>query len=117
MEFSELVRSRYSVRAYQSKEVEESKLNAVLEAARLAPTACNLQPFRIIVIHTAGKREELSRIYRGKWFADAPIVICVCTLPKEAWSRPDKSYADVDALLLWITSFSPPQMRGWEPAG
>ena len=47
MEFFELINKRYSVRAYQSKPVEQEKVTNVLEAARLAPTAANRQPFRI----------------------------------------------------------------------
>ena len=59
MEFLELARRRYSVRSYQSVPVEDDKLESVLEAARLAPTACNLQPFQLVVIHTKGRETEL----------------------------------------------------------
>ena len=59
MEFLELADRRYSVRSYKPDPVEEDKLEAVLEAARLAPTACNLQPFQLIVVHTKGREEEL----------------------------------------------------------
>jgi nitroreductase len=62
MEFSEVIQKRYSVRSYKSDLVEEQKLQQVLEAARLAPTAANRQPFQLIVIHTAGKEKELRRI-------------------------------------------------------
>jgi len=58
MEFSEVIQKRYSVRAYKSDPVEEQKLQQVLEAARLAPTAANRQPFQLIVIQTAGKRKN-----------------------------------------------------------
>ncbi|TET54356.1 MAG: nitroreductase, partial [Anaerolineales bacterium] len=54
MEFFELIRNRYSVRAYKPDPVEEEKLTAVLEAARLAPTASNRQPFQLVVIPTEG---------------------------------------------------------------
>ena len=50
MEFFELIKKRYSVRAYQSKPIEDEKLQKVLEAVRIAPTASNRQPFRFIVI-------------------------------------------------------------------
>jgi len=49
MDFLELARRRYSVRAYKPDPVEEDKLQKVLEAARLAPSASNRQPFRLIV--------------------------------------------------------------------
>ena len=64
MDFSTLIKSRYSVRAYRPDPVENEKLEQVLEAARLAPTAANRQPFRIIVAQTAGRQEEMRRIDR-----------------------------------------------------
>ena len=97
MEFLELVRSRYSVRAYEPTPVEEEKLQMVLDAARLAPTAANRQPFRLIVIATEGREAELQRIYAASWFTQAPLIICASTVPDEAWLRVDgKGYADVD---------------------
>ncbi|MFC1911896.1 nitroreductase family protein [Chloroflexota bacterium] len=100
MEFLELVRKRYSVRAYKSESVEDEKLNEVLEAARLAPTACNLQPFQLIVIHTKGKETKLKEIYRQPWFVQAPLVICICGIPSGSWRRKDgKNYCDVDVTI------------------
>ena len=90
MNFNELIQKRYSVRAYKSDCVEEEKLQQVLEAARLAPTAANRQPFQFIVIHTKGKEAELKRIYEPDWFTQPPLVICVCATPAQAWSRIDK---------------------------
>lgn len=55
MDFSALIKKRYSVRTYRSDPVEKEKLEQVLEAARLAPTASNRQPFRIIVARTEGR--------------------------------------------------------------
>ena len=124
MEFFDLIAKRYSVRAYQSKPVEQEKLNKVLEAANLAPTAANRQPFQIIVIQTRGKEAELKKIYHRDWFSQAPIVICFCALKAEAWSRMDgKDYADVDATIAmdhlilaaadlglgtcWVAAFDP----------
>lgn len=101
MEFLELAKKRYSVRAYKNEAVEEEKLNAILEAARFAPTAVNYQPFQIIVIKTEGREEELKRIYQAEWFSEAPILICVCAIPDNAWKRRDgKNYADVDATIV-----------------
>ncbi len=128
MEFSELIKKRYSVRAYKSTPVEDDKLQQVLEAARLAPTAANNQPFQLIVIHTAGRTAELKRIYHREWFLQAPIVIGICAIPGQAWMRRDaKSYADVDAAIAmdhlilaatdlglgtcWIGAFDPKATR------
>jgi len=129
MEFSEVIKNRYSVRAYKSVPVEEEKLEQVLEAARLAPTACNRQPFKFIVIYTAGKEEQLKRIYRGSWFAKAPIVICACAISSESWVRADGTnycFIDlaiaVDHLILaatnlglgtcWVGAFNVEEARG-----
>ena len=101
MEFSELIRQRYSVRAYRSTPVEEEKLLEVLEAARLAPTAANRQSFQLVVIATAGREAELARIYKAKWFTDAPYVIAAVGLPAGNWVRKDgHNYYDVDAAIV-----------------
>ncbi|MCJ7431869.1 MAG: nitroreductase family protein [Anaerolineales bacterium] len=87
MEYSELIAARYSVRAYRSDPVEDGKLQAVLEAARLAPTAANRQPIQLVVKHTAGREEEIRKIYRRPWFVQAPLVIAVCAISSQAWVR------------------------------
>lgn len=101
MEFTRLIAERYSVRAYKPDPVEQDKLDRVLEAARLAPTAVNFQPFQLIVIHTQGREDELKRIYRKDWFVQPPLVIAVCGLPERGWTRRDgKSFLDVDAAIV-----------------
>jgi len=87
MEYSELIAQRYSVRAYRPDPVEDGKLQAVLEAARLAPTAANRQPFQLIVVYTAGRKDEIGKIYRREWFVQAPLVIAVCAISSLAWVR------------------------------
>jgi len=100
MEFSELIVRRYSCRAYKQEPVEEEKLERILEAANMAPTACNLQPFRFIVVNTRGREDKLKQIYPADWFVQAPIVVCACAIPKIAWSRRDgRNYADVDTTI------------------
>ncbi len=128
MEFSELIEKRYSVRAYKPGPVEDEKLHQVLQAVRLAPTATNRQPFRIIVIHTAGREAELKRIYGQDWFVQAPLIICACGLPAHGWARRDgKNYTDVDVAIVmdhlilaaadvglgtcWIAAFDPDAAR------
>ena len=101
MEFLELIEKRYSVRAYKSDPVEDEKLDRVLGAARLAPTAVNRQPFQLIVIHTAGREAELKRIYRKDWFVQAPVVVCACAVPARGWVRRDgRRYTDVDVAIV-----------------
>jgi len=98
MNFLDLVRSRYSVRAYKIDRVEQAKLDQVLEAARLTPTADNRQAFGLIVIRTEGPEKELERIYSRSWCVQAPQVLCACGIPERAWvhKRDSKNYSDVD---------------------
>jgi nitroreductase len=100
VEFSELIKRRYSARAYKPDEVEDDKLQKVLEAARLAPTAANRQAIQFIVISTAGRDSELKRIYKADWFVQPPLVICACGIPAQNWVRADgKNYNDVDVAI------------------
>ena len=101
MDFQELIRTRYSVRAYKKDPIEEDKLNKVLEAARLAPTAANRQPFKLIVIETEGREPELNQIYRKEWFVQAPLLICAVGIPARSWVREDmRRYLDVDIAIV-----------------
>ncbi len=129
MEFTELIQTRYSVRAYKPTPVPEETLQRVLQAAALAPTAANRQPFQIIVIHTAGREEELKRIYKQDWFVQPPLVISVCGIPAQGWTRKydGKNYTDMDAAIVmdhlilaaaneglgtcWIGAFDPAAAR------
>jgi nitroreductase len=130
MPFLDLARRRYSVRRYRPDAVPDALLADVLEAARIAPTAANRQPFRVIVIRTAGREAELRRIYDREWFVSAPLVLCVVAVRGEAWSRTmydGRSHADVDATIVmdhmilaatdaglgtcWIAAFDPAAAR------
>lgn len=129
MDFKRLIRSRYSVRAYKPDPVEDKKLQQVLEAAQLAPTAANRQPFRLIVIHTEGREEELNRIYRKEWFVQPPLVIGIVGVPGEGWVRREdgRNYTDIDVAIAmdhlilaaanlglgtcWIGAFDPAAAR------
>lgn len=128
MEFDRLIRERYSVRAYLPKPVEKERLRKVLEAAILAPTAANRQAFRLIVISTPGRQEELRKIYPKDWFIQAPYVVCACTLSSQSWVRKDgKNYGDIDVAIVmdhlilaaadqglgtcWVGAFDPKAAR------
>ncbi|MHB1294066.1 MAG: nitroreductase family protein [Anaerolineae bacterium] len=101
MEFTELIGQRYSVRAYQPREIEQEVLQRVLDAFVLAPTAANRQAIGLVVIRTPGREQDLRAVYNADWFASQPpIVVCVCALPGSSWVRRDgKNYADIDATI------------------
>jgi nitroreductase len=102
MDFFEMIRERHSVRAYRPDPVEDEKLNLVLDAARLAPTAHNNQPFQVIVIHTNDRQEELRNIYHREWFVQPPLILCVCGVSSQGWIRgyDQRSYVEVDAAIV-----------------
>lgn len=64
-DFKVLATERYSVRKFDSRPVEQEKLDILLEVARLAPTAHNYQPQRLLVLNTKDKLKETKRLY--KW--------------------------------------------------
>ena len=100
MNFLKLAAKRYGVRAYKSDPVEDEKLQQVLEAVRLAPTASNREPFQLIIVGTKGKEADLGRIYSRPWFVEAPLVICACAIPSQSWIRRDnKNYSDIDVAI------------------
>jgi nitroreductase len=100
MTLTELIETRRSVRAYRRDLVDDKTLHQVLEAARLAPTAANRQPVCFIVVHTAGREQDLLQIYNLEWFVRAPLVICACSVPARAWVRKDgKNYSDIDVAI------------------
>jgi nitroreductase len=79
MDLFEVIGERRSVRSYQDRPVEEAKLQKVLEAARLAPSAGNRQEWRFVVVQDAALRQKLMEAARGQQFVgDAPVVIAAC---------------------------------------
>jgi nitroreductase len=102
MEYFDLIQKRHSVRSYKSDAVEEEKLKKILEAAILAPTARNLQAFKLVVIPTKGREEELKKIYPRDFFVQAPLVIGIFSLRDKNWVRADGwNYSDVDASIVF----------------
>ena len=99
MNFLDIAKARYSVRDYMSKKVEQEKLEKILLAAHVAPTAANLQPVRLIVVQ---EDEGLSKIGKAANLYGAPMAIIVCSDHSKAWTRPfdKKQTVDIDASIL-----------------
>ena len=102
MNFLELARKRCSVRQYSDRSVEPEKMDYVLEAARLAPSAVNKQPWRILLIESEEKRQQLQSCYNREWFKQAPLYLIVCGNHAESWKRAEdgKDHVDVDVAIL-----------------
>ncbi len=79
MDVYECIKRRRSVRSYLDREVEEEKLQQVLDAARLAPSANNRQNWKFVVVKDTGLRARLAEAANGQGFvAEAPVVIAAC---------------------------------------
>ena len=84
MELYEAMEKRHSVRDYEDRPVEKAKLERVLNAARIAPSASNKQDLRFVVVQDAGLRNTMAEQSGQKLFAKAPVVIAaVSTDPRE----------------------------------
>ena len=98
MAFSDLVKQRYSVRKYDPRPIEPEKLAAILEAGRLAPTAVNYQPQRILVV----QGEDLEKM-KGctPCLYGQPLVLVICYDREESWkSRSGREIGDVDSTIV-----------------
>ena len=126
MDFIELAKRRCSVRAYEDRKVEPEKLERILEAARIAPTAKNLQPVKLLAVQSG---EGLEKVGKAANIYGAPLAIIVCADHQRAWTRPfdSKRSTDIDASILtdhmmleatelglgsvWICFFKPDVLR------
>ncbi|MEA3305727.1 MAG: nitroreductase family protein [Candidatus Omnitrophota bacterium] len=79
MEVMEAIKQRHSIRNYEDRDIEQEKLELILEAARLAPSASNRQEWRYVVVRDKRTREKLMEAAGGQAFvAEAPVVIACC---------------------------------------
>lgn len=79
MDVLQAIRARRSVRSYRDEPVPDEALSRMLEAARLAPSAMNHQPWRFIVVRSQSKREKIARSgLFGRFMSQAPVIIVAC---------------------------------------
>ena len=75
MEFKDVVRNRFSCKKYGEKQVEKEKLDAILEAGRLAPTAKNLQEQHIYVVQSAEALAKIDKVTPCRYGAPTVLVV------------------------------------------
>lgn len=86
MEFDQLISERYSVRSFKEEHLKEDVIGKILEAGHKAPTGCNYQPQRILVLNTD---ESIARLQKcTKCHFHAPTAMLICHNEKESWKRP-----------------------------
>lgn len=96
MSFLELARKRCSIRKYAPKNVEQEKIDYILEAARLAPSAVNYQPWYFVWVQSAEGKAKLQECYPREWFKQAPYYLIVCGDHQQSWKRGDhKDHMDI----------------------
>jgi len=127
MEFNDVLNRRYSCRAFAARSVEQEKVDRILEAGRIAPTAVNKQPVHIWAVYNPETLEAIKGVTRSNY--GAPLLLVVGCRPAEAWVRryDGKNGAEVDAAIvatylmlsaeneglatLWVGSFDPVLLR------
>lgn len=104
MDFLELAKARYSVRKFSPQQVEAEKLDRILEAGRLAPTAANAQPHRILVLNSEVSLNKLKTC--TVYHFNAPLALLVCYDSTVSWKRPydnnDSGYVDASIVTTHI---------------
>ena len=85
MNFAQLAEERYSVRKFDKRAVEGEKLEAILTAGRIAPTACNNQPQRILTLDDPESMARLKTCTRYTF--DAPMAFIICYDRTKSWKR------------------------------
>ena len=96
MEVYEVMRRRRSIREFTPDPIPPAALERICEAVRLAPTACNLQPFKFLLIQSPEKHAAVCDCYkRGTWLATAPLIVVALGNRETAWKRLDGTPAHV----------------------
>ena len=113
MDFQDAIRTRRSIRAYKPDPIEPEKLDRILEAGRLAPSACNLQPWHFVLVTDPATRKQFKSVYKQLWLYDAPVILVICADPPKAWKRWDgQEYWQVDCAIAMQNMISAATAQG-----
>lgn len=88
MDFLELAKERYSVRSFSDRPVEQEKIDRILKAAQLAPTAVNYQPQMIYVLKSEDAMKKINQLCRCIY--GAPMVFLICSDENKTWKSPSE---------------------------
>ena len=98
-DFLKLTESRFSIRQFLDKPVEQEKIDALLRVAQIAPTAENKQPQKIYIITKEEDRKKLKTV--SKYTFNAPMYFIVCCDKNKAWKQKNEDYisTEIDGIL------------------
>jgi len=101
MDLLKLISKRRSVREYTTDEIEQDKIDYIMECARLAPSAVNLQPWKFIIVKSAEKKALLHQCYHRDWFLHAPLYIIALGDTAQSWKRraDEKDHGEIDVTI------------------
>ena len=101
MTFRDLAEARFSLRNYDSRPVEQEKIDCLLECVRVAPSAVNFQPCVFYVVTDQVLLAQLQDCYNRDWFKTAPMCIVACGNHQQAWHRKldGKDHTDIDVAI------------------
>ena len=128
MDVMNTIRQRYSCRAYADKPIENQKLKTLIEAARLAPSAKNVQDWRFVLVTDSQKRLALQAAAAGQPFVgQAPLVLAACSVSDKRMSLCAQPYASINVAIAlehialtaaslglatcWVGAFKPQPVR------
>lgn len=96
-----LMSERFSCRSYDlGRKVDRDLVGAVIDAARIAPSACNRQPWKFLVVNDEQSRDIIAMAYNRDWIRTAPAYIIALGDHNAAWHRADaKDHTDVDVAI------------------
>lgn len=94
MELSMAIQSRRSIRKFKPDPIADHDLQAIMEAARLAPSAMNLQPWRYVIAKSQSIRESLAQSTQSTFIAQAPVII-ICCVDSTAFAAVDARYREL----------------------
>ncbi|MBN1845178.1 MAG: nitroreductase family protein [Sedimentisphaerales bacterium] len=88
MKVIDAIRHRRSVRQYDGRPLEPEVYERLKAALRYAPSACNLQPWRFILVEDPARRQLVAQACRGQiWMAQAPLIVVACGFPDQAYQK------------------------------
>lgn len=96
MEFYKVINTRRSIRNYSDRPVPEDSLKRIAEAAALAPTACNRQPFKILAVRNAELRAAICAACPQRFLPEAPVILVALGDMKNAWRRTGDDHSIVE---------------------